>query len=59
LKELAKRGMIEARGEGRNKVYRLTTEGEASLSKALGYFREAFGEIFMATVAGSRPSKRR
>ncbi len=45
LKELAKRGLIEARPDGRNLVYELTSEGRVSLSKSIEYFRRAFGEI--------------
>jgi PadR family transcriptional regulator, regulatory protein PadR len=59
LKELQNRCMIEARMEGRNKVYRLTKEGKASLSKALRYFREAFGDIFYTAVARSQAMKRK
>ncbi len=47
LKELAKRGLIEARPDGRNLVYELTSQGSASLSKSIEYFRRAFGEILL------------
>jgi DNA-binding PadR family transcriptional regulator len=55
LKELASRGMIESHLEGRNNVYELTERGRAGLSKALEYFRKAFGEIFESTLT---PEKR-
>ena len=45
LKELAKRGLIEARPDGRNLVYELTRDGRASLSKSVEYFKRAFGKI--------------
>jgi DNA-binding PadR family transcriptional regulator len=57
LKDLSSRGMIEAHVDGRNSVYRLTDQGEASLSKALDYFREAFGEIFYSTVSTQHSRK--
>jgi len=47
LKELSRRGLVEARPEGRNLVYELTREGRASLSKSTEYFRRAFGEILL------------
>jgi DNA-binding PadR family transcriptional regulator len=50
LKYLSKHGIIEARSEGRNKVYHLTDQGRRSLDRALEYFREAFGEIFYSTA---------
>ena len=50
LKDLAGRGMIEARVEGRNNVYRLTPRGRSALSKSLVYFKRAFGEIFDSAV---------
>ena len=50
LKDLAGRGMIEGRVDGRNNVYSLTPAGRAGLSKALVYFRRAFGEIFDSAV---------
>jgi PadR family transcriptional regulator len=54
LKDLSKRGMIEAHAEGRNRVYALTPRGRAGLSKSLVYFRRAFGEIFESTVTANR-----
>ncbi len=51
LKDLASRGMIKAHLEGRNNVYELTGLGRAGLSKALEYFKRAFGEIFDSTLA--------
>jgi len=46
LKELANRKLIRAHLEGRNNVYALTDQGRVSLTKAMEYFRRAFGEIF-------------
>jgi DNA-binding PadR family transcriptional regulator len=58
LKDLASRGMIKAHLEGRNNVYALTDRGRAGLSKALEYFRKAFGEIFdSALVASENPMR--
>ena len=54
LKELSNRGLIRAHLEGRNNVYELTEEGRTSLSKAMDYFRKAFGEIFYSTVTAGR-----
>ncbi len=51
LKDLAKNGLIEARIEGRNSVYRLTREGTLSLAKSKKYFERAFGDI----LGGSTP----
>src|SRR5712692_7211983 len=50
LKDLASNGMIKAHLEGRNQVYELTQRGRVGLSKALEYFRKAFGEIFDSAV---------
>jgi PadR family transcriptional regulator, regulatory protein PadR len=47
LKQLAKKGLIEARPDGRHLVYVLTSEGRASLSKSVAYFKQAFGEILL------------
>jgi PadR family transcriptional regulator len=54
LKDLSKRGMIEAHPEGRNRVYALTPRGRAGLAKSLEYFMRAFGEIFDSAVMASR-----
>jgi PadR family transcriptional regulator len=54
LKELASRGMIRGHLEGRNTVYELTTTGRKSLSKALEYFKRAFGEIFRSTISSEQ-----
>jgi PadR family transcriptional regulator PadR len=45
LKELANRGLIRGRQEGRTSVYELTPAGKVSLAKSMDYFRRAFGEI--------------
>jgi PadR family transcriptional regulator len=45
LKDLANHGLIEARIEGRNSVYRLTRNGALSLAKSKKYFERAFGDI--------------
>jgi PadR family transcriptional regulator len=45
LKELANRGLIQGKQEGRTSVYALTAAGKVSLAKSLDYFRRAFGEI--------------
>ena len=47
LKDLASHGLIEARIEGRNSVYRLTEEGAVSLAKSKEYFERAFGDILL------------
>lgn len=54
LKELANRNLIKAHLEGRNNVYELTEQGRTSLSKAMEYFRKAFGDIFYSTVTARR-----
>src|SRR2546428_13953770 len=51
LKDLARHGLIEARIEGRNSVYRLTREGTVSLAKSKEYFERAFGEILKESTA--------
>jgi PadR family transcriptional regulator, regulatory protein PadR len=51
LKELASRGLIKARHEGRTVEYELTDAGRASLAKSLEYFERAFGEILRSGVA--------
>lgn len=51
LKDLASHGLIEARIEGRNSVYRLTKEGVVSLAKSREYFERAFGEILKESTA--------
>lgn len=53
LKELSNRKLVRAHLEGRNNVYELTEQGRTSLSKAMVYFRKAFGEIFYSTVTAS------
>src|SRR5271170_2800626 len=59
LKDLATRGMIESRLEGRNNVYHLTERGKVGLARALQYFRTAFGEIFESTVVVSEERESR
>ncbi len=54
LKDLSNRGMIKAHPEGHNNVYDLTQRGRASLSKALEYFRKAFGEIFDSAMMATK-----
>jgi len=46
LKDLTNRRLIKGKTQGRNTVYELTPSGKASLSSALVYFEQAFGEIF-------------
>jgi PadR family transcriptional regulator PadR len=46
LKELEAAGLIEARREGRRKVYSLTRSGREGVEKACTYFCRAYGEIF-------------
>jgi len=46
LKELEATGLIEARREGRRKVYSLTPSGRVGVEKACAYFCRAYGEIF-------------
>lgn len=46
LKELEATGLIEARREGRRKVYSLTRSGREGVEKACAYFCRAYGEIF-------------
>jgi len=53
LKDLASHGLIEARIEGRNSVYRLTKEGAVSLAKSKEYFERAFGDILQESRAGA------
>jgi PadR family transcriptional regulator PadR len=48
LKELTNHGLIIVHLEGRNTVYHLTENGEISLSEALTYFRNTFGDILRA-----------
>ena len=59
LKELSNRKLIKAHLEGRNNVYELTDQGQASLSKALEYFQNAFGEIFRSSVTTRQAINRR
>ena len=51
--DLASHGLIEARIEGRNSVYRLTKEGAVSLAKSKEYFERAFGDILQESRAGA------
>ena len=46
LKELEEAELIEARREGRRKVYSLTRSGREGIKKACTYFCRAYGEIF-------------
>jgi len=46
LKELEAAGLIEARREGRRKVYSLTRSGREGVERACAYFCRAYGEIF-------------
>ena len=46
LKELAARRLIVASQQGRNSVYELTREGEATLERSMEYFERAYGDIF-------------
>ena len=46
LKDLAEKGLIVARQEGRRKVYSLTEEGRRGANEACEYFCRAYGDIF-------------
>lgn len=46
LGELEKSGMVEARREGRRKIYSLTEQGRDGALLACQYFCRAYGEIF-------------
>ena len=50
LKDMTKRGLIRGELQGRSTVYELTPAGKASLSEALDYFENAFGEIFRSAA---------
>ncbi len=46
LDELAKRGLIKGKNEGKLIIYSLTKKGRNSIKKSMNYFCKAFGEIF-------------
>ncbi|MHB8585367.1 MAG: PadR family transcriptional regulator [Thermoplasmatota archaeon] len=45
LHELAREGLVEARGEGRRVAYLLTDLGREELAAAHGFFKAAYGDI--------------
>jgi PadR family transcriptional regulator, regulatory protein PadR len=47
LKELAERGLVEVRRDGRMTVYELTKEGRKTLEQARDYFVRAYGDIIV------------
>ena len=59
LKELAARRLIVASQQGRNSVYELTREGEATLKRSMEYFERAYGDIFNELRQVPHPSKAR
>jgi DNA-binding PadR family transcriptional regulator len=46
LKELEINGLVEAKREGRRKVYQLTESGKEGTLRACEYFCRAYSEIF-------------
>ena len=46
LKELEINGLVEAKQEGRRKIYHLTESGREGTLKACEYFCKAYSEIF-------------
>ncbi len=46
LKELEKQGMVDAKREGRKKIYTLTEAGHKGAMEACEYFCTVFGEVF-------------
>ena len=54
LAELEKRGNVEARKEGRKKVYTLTVQGRESAKVSCEYFCRAYGEIFPEHGTGQK-----
>jgi DNA-binding PadR family transcriptional regulator len=46
LKELENKSLVEAKHEGRRKIYHLTENGRQGAIKACEYFCRAYSEIF-------------